>query len=73
MCQVIQDVLHELKNQGLRVHFPADFQECVPISGTIPLCQEDQVPVDPDCDHTSYYYPESMVIVPRGEVFIRGL
>ena len=73
MCQVIWDVLHELKNQGLGAHFPAAFQEHVPVSGTVPLCEEDQVPMDPDCDHTSCYYPEPMVIVLRGEVFIRGL
>ena len=69
MHQVIQDVLHELNHQGLSAHFPAVFQECVPVAGTVPPCQEDRVPVDP----MSCYYPESMVVIPRGEVFIHGL
>ncbi len=73
MHQVIQDVLHKLKSQGLSAHFPAAFQECVSVVGTVPVCQEDRVPMDPDCDHTSCYYPKSMVIIPREEVFIRGL
>ena len=73
MHQVMRDMLHELKSQGLGVHFPAAFQEHVPVVGTVPLCQEDRVPVDPDCDCMSCYYPESMVIIPRGEVFIQGL
>ncbi len=71
--QVVWDMLHELKSQGLGVHFPTTFREYVPISGTVPLCQDDQVPVDPDCDCTSCYYLESMVVVLRGEVFIQGL
>ena len=29
--------------------------------------------MDPDCNCTLCYYPESMVIIPRGEVFIQGL
>ena len=66
-------MLHELKIQGLGTHFPAAFQECVPIAGTVPLGQEDQVPIDPDCNCTSCYYPESMVVMLRGEVFIQGL
>ena len=73
MHQVIQDVLHESKSQGLSVHFPAVFWQHVPIAGAVPPCEEDRVPVDPDCDCTSCYYPESMVIVLRGEVFIQGL
>ncbi len=70
MRQAIWDVLHELKTQGLKVHFPAAFEEHVPILGTVPLCQEDQVPIDPDCNCTSCFYPELMVIILRGEVFI---
>ncbi len=70
--QVMQDMLHELKYQGLSAHFPAAFQEHVPIAGTVPPCEEDRVSVDPDCNHTSCYYPESMVVVPR-KVFIQGL
>ncbi len=73
MHQVIWDMLHELMSQGLGAHFPAAFQECVPIVGTVPPCQEDRVPMDPECDHTSCYYPELMVVIPRGEVFIQGL
>ncbi len=73
MHQVMWDVLHKLKSQGLRAHFPAAFQECVSIVGTVPPCQEDRVQVDPDCDCMSCYYPESIVIVLRGEVFIQDL
>ncbi len=68
-----QVMLHKLRSQGLGTHFPAAFWEHVPIAGTVPLCQEDRVPMDPDYNHTSCYFPESMVIVPRGEVFIQGL
>ncbi len=73
MHQVVQDVLHELKSQGLGMHFPAASWEHVPVLGTVPLCEEDRVPMDPDCNCTLCYYPESMVIIPRGEVFIQGL
>ena len=73
MCQVVQDVLHKLKSQGLSVHFPAAFWEHVPVAGTVPPCEEDRVPMDPDCDCTSCYYPESMVVVLRGGVFIHCL
>ncbi len=40
MHQVIQDMLYELKSQGLGVHFP----EHVPIAGTVPPCEEAEFP-----------------------------
>ncbi len=70
---MVQDILQELKFLRLSVHFPAAFHEAIPAPGTVPLCEEDRIPVEPDEDHTSCYYPESMVVVPRGKVFIRGL
>ncbi len=73
MHQVVLDVLHQLKVTGLGVHLPAAFWEAIPTLGTILPCEEDRIPVDPDADHTSCYYPESMVVVPKGKVFIWGL
>ena len=73
MHQMVRDVIHELKVAGLGTHLLAMFCEAIPTPGTIPLCKEDRIPVDPDADHMSCYYPESMVVMPRGKVFIRGL
>ncbi len=70
MCQMVWDVLHELKFVRLGAHFPATFCEAIPSPGTIPPCEEDRIPMDPDEDCTLCYYPESMVVVPRGKVFI---
>ncbi len=61
--------------QALRLgaHIPAAFHEPFPAQGTVPLSKEDQIPVTREEDRTACYFPESMVMVPQGEVFIRGL
>lgn len=70
---MVQDILYKMHAHRLGAHVPAAFREPVPIPGTVTPSKEDWIPVTLDEDCTTCYFPESMVMVPQGKVFIKGL
>ncbi len=71
--RVVQYELYRMQAFGPGSHLPAAFCKHIPALGTVPPSKEDQIPLLLAEDEMACYFPESMVIMPWGKVFIRRL
>ncbi len=71
--QVVRDEILKLQAFSLGACLPAAFWEHIPAVGMVPPAEEDRIPLEPSEDKTACYFPESMVIILWGEIFMHRL